>query len=375
MSRPKINIGVIGCGMISGNYLETLKSFEVINVAACADLNMERAKLKAAHYHVPRACSVDELLATPEIEIVVNLTTPGAHAEIGMAAIAAGKSLYNEKPLAVSRAEARQLLDAAHARGVLVGCAPDTFLGGPLQTCRKLIDDGRIGQPIAATACMLTHGPEDWHPEPAFYYQPGGGPMFDMGPYYLTTLVMLMGPVRRVTGTTKMTYPERTITSQPNNGTKIRVMTPTHIAGIMDFASGVVGTITTSFEVWATELPAIEIYGTEGTLSIANPSYFEGPIRLKRAGAGAWSTIPLPYQNNGHLISRGIGVVDMAYALRSGRQHQANGELAYHVLDIMHAFSEAASEGRHIELTSTCSRPAPLPSDWLYSLVEEAQER
>jgi predicted dehydrogenase len=358
MTETRINVGVIGCGVVSADYFAVLSHFPALDVVACADLNRERAQAKAAQYHIPRACSTEELLADPEIDLVVNLTTPEAHAEIGVAAIQGGKSLYTEKPLTVSREEARQLLTMAAARSVLVGCAPDTFLGAPLQTCRKLIDDGCIGQPIAASACMMTHGPEDWHPEPAFYYQPGGGPMFDMGPYYLTALVNLLGPIRRVTGATKLTYPEREITSRPNSGLKINVQTPTHVAGIIEFATGVLGTITTSFEIWASEIPPIEIYGTEGTLSIPNPSFFAGPIRLKRARTKEWQTVAL--MSNHHVDGRGLGIVDMAHALRSGRPHRASGELAYHVLDIMHAFHESALEGRRIDITSSCSRPAPL---------------
>jgi predicted dehydrogenase len=352
-------IGIVGCGNISGIYLEAGRVFDVLEIAACADLLPERASAKAAEYHIPKACSVAELLADPEIEIVVNLTIPWAHAEVALAALQAGKSVHNEKPLAVSREDGMRLLKLGRERGLRVGCAPDTFLGGGLQTCRKLIDDGWIGEPVAATAFMLCHGHESWHPDPDFYYQPGGGPMFDMGPYYLTALVHLMGPVRRVTGSTRITFPERIITSQPKHGTKIKVNVPTHVAGIMDFANGAVGTIVTSFDVWAAQVPHIEIYGTEGSLSVPDPNIFGGPVFVRRAGASDWSEVPLThgYAKN----SRGIGVADMAYALRSGRPQRASGDMAYHVLDIMHAFHDASREGRHVELTSTCTRPAPLP--------------
>jgi predicted dehydrogenase len=352
-------IGIVGCGNISGIYLEAGRVFDVLEIAACADLLPERASAKAAEYHIPKACSVAELLADPEIEIVVNLTIPRAHAEVALAALQAGKSVHNEKPLAVSREDGMRLLKLGRERGLRVGCAPDTFLGGGLQTCRKLIDDGWIGEPVAATAFMLCHGHESWHPDPDFYYQPGGGPMFDMGPYYLTALVHLMGPVRRVTGSTRITFPERIITSQPKHGTKIKVNVPTHVAGIMDFANGAVGTIVTSFDVWAAQVPHIEIYGTEGSLSVPDPNIFGGPVFVRRAGASDWSEVPLThgYAKN----SRGIGVADMAYALRSGRPQRASGDMAYHVLDIMHAFHDASREGRHVELTSTCTRPAPLP--------------
>lgn len=363
MTETRVTVGIIGCGVVSADYFRVLQHFPVLNVIACADLNLERAQAKAAQYHIPKVCSTEELLTDPEIDLVVSLTTPEAHAEIGMAALQEGKALYTEKPLTVNREEARQLLTMAATRNVLVGCAPDTFLGAPLQTCRKLIDDGYIGQPIAASACLMTHGPEDWHPEPTFYYQPGGGPMFDMGPYYLTALVHLLGPIRRVTGATKLTYPEREITSRPNTGAKIRVQIPTHVAGIIEFASGVLGTITTSFEVWASDIPAIEIYGTTGTLSIPNPSFFNGPIRLKRARAQEWQTVTL--MSHHHVDGRGLGIVDMAHALRNRHPHRASGELAYHILDVMHAFHEAALEGRHIEITSTCSRPTPLAMEEL----------
>jgi len=215
----------------------------------------------------------------------------------------------------------------------------------------------------------MCHGHEGWHPDPEFYYKAGGGPMFDMGPYYLTALVNLMGPVKRVTGSARITFPERLITSQPKFGTVIKVDVPTHVAGIMDFANGAVGTIITTFDVWAAELPRIEIYGTEGSLSVPDPNSFGGPVRIRRAGAGEWSEVPLThgYAQN----SRGIGVADMAYALRSGRPHRASGELAYHVLDIMHAFHDASREGKHIELRSTCAKPAALPLGLRHGTLDE----
>lgn len=354
----KTRIGIIGCGNISGIYLQADETFEIETVA-CADLVMEHAREQAARYNVPRACSTAELLADPGIEIVVNLTNPGAHAEIAMQAVEAGKSVYNEKPLTLARDEARRLLEAATARGIRVGGAPDTFLGGGLQTCRKLLDEGWIGEPIGATAFMLCHGHESWHPNPGYYYQPGAGPLFDMGPYYLTALVTLMGPVRRVSGAARITFPERTITSQPLYGTKIEVNTPTHVASTLEFASGAIGTLLTSFDVWAHELPHVEIYGTQGSLSLPDPNTFGGLVRVRQAGAEAWSDVPLTHGSTAN--SRGIGVADMAYALRSGRPHRASGQLAYHILDIMHATLESARQGRRVELDSACDRPSPLP--------------
>jgi len=325
---------------------------------ACADLIPERAQAKAATYGC-RACTPEEILADPEIEIVLNLTIPKAHASVALKALGAGKSAYNEKPLAITREDGRQMLDLAQRMQVRVGGAPDTFLGGGIQTCRKLIDDGWIGEPVAATAFMMCHGHESWHPDPEFYYKVGGGPMFDMGPYYLTALVNLMGPVRRVTGSARITFAQRLITSEPKYGTVIDVDVPTHVAGVLDFQSGAVGTIITTFDVWAAELPRIEIYGTEGSLSVPDPNTFGGPVRVRRRDQKEWMEVPLThgYAEN----SRGLGVADLAYALRAGRPARASGELTYHVLDIMHAIHDASREGRHITLASTCQRPAPLP--------------
>ena len=364
----KTKIGIVGCGAISGIYFQAGKTFENLDIVACADIIRERAEAKAAE-HGCRAVTVEELIADPEVKIVVNLTVPDAHAPIAQAAVEAGKCVHNEKPLTITRAEGRKLLETAKANGVLVGCAPDTFMGAGLQTCRKLIDDGEIGEPVAATAFMMCHGHETWHPNPEFYYKPGGGPMFDMGPYYLTALVNSIGPVRRVTSSTKITFPERLITSQPHCGKRIVVEVPTHVAGVMDFANGAIGTIIMTFDVWAAELPRIEIYGTEGSLSVPDPNCFGGPVRVRRAGAPQWEEVPLTHEYAEN--SRGIGVADMACALQSGRPHRASGELAYHILDVMHAFHDASREGRHIELKSTCSRPAPLPLGLAHGKLDE----
>ena len=353
------NVGVIGCGNISSIYLESPSTFDILNIVACADIDLERARSQASRYNVPKVYTVDELLADPDIDIVINLTIPKVHAQISKAAIEAGKAAYSEKPLAIDRSEGKALLDTTQAKNLRVGCAPDTFLGGGIQTCIKLIDDGAIGTPVGATAFMMGHGPESWHPDPEFFYQVGAGPMFDMGPYYVTALIAMLGPVQRVTGSARITQAERIITSQPKYGSKITVTTPTHVAGIMDFASGPVATIITSFDVWSHQLPRIEVYGTEGTLSVPDPNTFGGPVYLRRPEDKEWQEIPLThgYTQN----SRGIGVADMAHAMHSGRPHRASGNLAYHVLDIMQAFHDASQDGHHIQLTSMCERPAPLP--------------
>ena len=355
----KIKVGVIGCGNISSIYFKVMQTFNILEVAACSDLMMERAKASAQKFKIPKACTVKELLTDEEIEIIVNLTIPKAHAEVSIASLESGKNVYGEKPLAVTREEGQKILKTAKKKKLRVGSAPDTFLGAGIQTCRKIIDDGLIGKPIACTAFMTCHGHESWHPDPNFYYQPGGGPMLDMGPYYLTALINLMGPVRRVTGSANITFTERTITSQPKYGTKIKVKTPTHIAGIMDFANGAVGTIITSFDIWAANLPAIEIYGTEGSLTVPDPNCFGGPVRLHKPNSNLWKDRPLSYGYAEN--SRGIGVADMASAIVSGRPHRANGEMAYHVLDIMQAFNDASGTNKHIEISSTCHRPEALP--------------
>lgn len=360
MSLNSVKVGLIGCGMISKIYLENARELSIFDVVACADVIPERAQARASEFGIPNAPSVDALLADPEIEIVLNLTIPLAHAEVGRAVLAAGKHLYAEKPLAVSRADGRQLLDEARSRGLAVGSAPDTFLGGGIQTCRKLIDDGVIGEPVAAMAFYASHGHEGWHPDPDFYYQPGAGPLFDMGPYYLTALVALLGPIRRVSGAARVTFPERTITSQPKQGKVITVNTPTHVSGTLEFQSGVIGTVMSSFDVWPVDLPGILIYGSEGTLLVPDPNTFGGPVRLRPSGASRdWVDVPLTHGNV--VNSRGIGLADLAYALRQHRAPRASGALAYHILDTMQALLDTSASGQHVVLESQCERPLAVP--------------
>jgi predicted dehydrogenase len=363
MTARPARVGVVGCGNISRIYLQNARErFSALEVAACADLEPAKARARGEEFGVP-ACTPDELLADPAIEIVLNLTTPGAHAEVALAAVEAGKSVYNEKPLAVTREEGRRILKAAERRGVLVGCAPDTFMGAGLQTCRKLVDDGAIGRPTAFSANMLCHGHESWHPDPAFYYRAGGGPMLDMGPYYLTALVSVLGAVRRVAGLTGAAFDERTITSEPKRGQTVPVEVPTHLIGLLGFASGVRGSITTSFDVWAAHGAVIEVYGTEGSLALPDPNGFGGTPRLWTVATGEWRDVP---HSHAHAENcRGIGAADMADALRSGRPHRASGELAFHVLDVMRAVHESSDEGRYVELGSACERPAPMPPEGL----------
>lgn len=368
-SKTPVAVGLIGCGNISSIYLQNAQILDAIEIVACADLRREAAEAQAAKYGVGRVLGVEELLADPNIKIVLNLTTPESHGSIALAALEAGKSVYNEKPLAMSRAEALRMVEIAQAKGLLVGGAPDTFLGAGLQTVRELIDAGAIGEIVGANAFMMSRGHEHWHPNPSFYYKPGGGPMFDMGPYYLTALVALLGPVRRISGATRISRPVRTVTSQPRYGEVITVEVPTHVAGLLEFAAGPVGMIMTTFDVQASGLPWIEIYGTTGTIHAPDPNTFGGPVKVRRRGYKDFAEAILTHSYADQ--SRGLGVADMAYALQSGRAHRASGALCYHVLDIMHAIHDASREGRHITLTSGLERPAPLPTGLKDGLLDE----
>lgn len=358
--QGKVPVGIIGCGTISGIYAQMGQKFEDVEIVACADLDQGRARALAEKYQIPRALGVDELLADPGVAIVVNLTIPQAHGEVALRALKKDKHVYNEKPLTLRRREAREILGLAREKNLRVGCAPDTFLGGGAQTCRKLIDAGVIGEPVAAAGFVQSRGPEHWHPNPEFYYKRGGGPLFDMGPYYLTTLTALLGPVQRVTASARTSFAQRLISSQPFAGQMIEVEVPTHVSAVLEFSGGPVGTLVTSFDVVGHRLPRIEVYGSEGTLSVPDPNTFGGPVFLLRRGEKDWEEIPLAfgYEEN----SRGLGVADMANALKTGRDHRANERVAYHVLDVMHTISDAAESGRHLEIGSTMSRPDPLPA-------------
>jgi predicted dehydrogenase len=355
----RVGIGIIGCGNISSAYLKAGKSFPILDIRAVADLNSAAAEARGAEFGVP-AKSVADLLADQAIAIVVNLTVPKAHVEVGLQAVAAGKNVHSEKPLGIAVVEARRLIEAAKARGVRVGCAPDTFLGGAHQTCRKLIDEGAIGTPVAGTAVFMCPGHERWHPSPAFYYLPGGGPVLDMAPYYLTVLVNLLGPVRRVAGITSRIRAERMITSEPLKGTMMPVEVATHAAATLEFVDGAVITMALSFDVARHRHKPIEIYGTEAALSVPDPNWFGGDIEIATASAD-WKVVPTEhaYADANYRI---MGVADMAHAIRTNRPHRASGELAFHVLEVMEAFQRSSDEGRHITIESRPARPAMLPT-------------
>jgi predicted dehydrogenase len=360
----KIKVGIIGCGNISSIYLKNCQEFDHIDLVGCADLSIERAQTQAGKFHV-KAFTVQELLNDPTIDLVINLTIPRAHAEVCIQALEAGKHVYTEKPLAVTREEGQQILEVAREKGLLIGSAPDTFLGGGIQTAIHLIEKGEIGTPIGATAFVIGKGHEHWHPDPAFYYGVGGGPMFDMGPYYLTALISMLGPVHRISGSARISYPERTITSEPKAGKKIKVEVPTHISGVMEFASGAIGTLVTSFDAFGgSTLPPIEIYGSEGTILVPDPNTFGGPVQLRKRDEKHFVDIPLThgYDQN----SRGIGVADMALAIQNGSKHRANGQLAFHALEAMHAFHDASKSGTYYQMQSTCEKPEPLAVDYRF---------
>jgi len=346
-----MKIGIIGCGKISNAYLECAGLFPGLEIVRLADLIPERARSQAEAFGVPRWGRVEELLGDGEVELVINLTIPAAHMEVNRAILNAGKHVFCEKPFALNREDGAGLLELARAKGLRLGSAPDTFLGEAQQTCRKLIDDGAIGEVIAATAFMAGHGPERWHPAPAFFYQPGGGPMFDMGPYYLTALVNLIGPMARVSGFAKTSFRERVAPAGPAAGTRIEVTTPTHYTGAVEFASGAVATVIMSFDIWAHRLPLLEVHGTKGSIEVPDPNATYGTPMIYTPESNIWQDVPLAYPTvYGDKYGRGVGVAEMAEAIMAGRPHRAGGELALHIVDAMQGFGEAAERGRAVEM-------------------------
>jgi predicted dehydrogenase len=358
VSGTPAGVGIIGCGVISGAYLQAARFFPQLEVRALADLDQAAAEARGREFGIA-AMTVEALLASDAIEIVLNLTIPRAHAAVGHAALAAGKHVYLEKPLAVDLTEARPLLAAAAERGLRIGCAPDTFLGGAHQSARRLLDEGAIGEVVAGTAFLMVAGHERWHPNPDFYYaRAGGGPMLDMGPYYITDLVSLLGPVAEVAAFGRIGRNPRKIRTGPRAGSEVPVECTTHIAGVMAFESGPVVQIATSFEVWAHKHTPIELYGTEGSLAVPDPNRFGGMLELHPAD-GAWQVVPLShgYADGNY---RSLGLADMAAALRTARPHRASGELAYHVLEVMEALVRASEGAGIVKIKSRVARPAPL---------------
>jgi predicted dehydrogenase len=375
MTPEPLRVGVLGCGNISDAYLSRAPEFADLEVVACADRDADRAAAQAAKYGV-RAMAPDDLLADAEIGLVVNLTPPLAHFEVGLAALEAGKHLYAEKPLAVTLEEARGLSGAAEAAGLRLGSAPDTFLGGGHQNARRLLDEGAIGRPIAGTICFATHGMEHWHPDPAFFFRRGGGPVLDMGAYYVGALVNLIGPVTHVTAMAGRGYADRLVTSEgPRTGQRLPVEVDTHVSGALEFACGAIVTIVMSWDVWVETPFRLELYGESGTMVLPDPNFFGGATRVSRNG-GPFETIEpegLPYARPNRVTTRGtdvadyriIGVADMAQAIREGRPHRCSGDLALHVLEVLTALERSAREGAHVSIVSRCERPSPLETPFL----------
>ena len=377
MTMSPARVGIIGAGKISGIYLENSKKFDAFDVVAIADVRLEGAQARAAEYDISEALSVEDLLAHPDVETIINLTPHRVHGPVGLSIVEAGKNAYTEKPLAIHREEGARLLAAAKERGVRVGGAPDTFFGGAWQTARALIDEGVIGEPLGAFANLHTRPlprPANATPPPSqsvnqpgytsFYatesFEYGGGAIFDRGPYYLNALISLLGPVRRVTGSARKTWPQR-----EQGGRTLEVKVPTHVVGVLDFANGAVCNFTMSNDVLVTNLPHIEIYGTEGSLRCIDPNEFTGDLFVRTLTSPEMTAVPPRFGYNGN--SRGVGVADLSAAIRSGRPHRASGEMAFHVVDIITSIFDASESGQAVELASTCAQPAPLPQgleDW-----------
>ncbi|WP_043635339.1 Gfo/Idh/MocA family protein [Nonomuraea candida] len=353
MGQP-LNVGIVGCGAISAQYLTTIDRLPQVRLVAVADLDLDRAREAARPYPGVAATGVAELLADPGVDVVLNLTVPAAHADVALRAIAAGKDVYCEKPLAATGEEARRVLEAARAAGVRVGCAPDTVLGTGTQTARQAIDDGLIGRPVAAMATMVTPGHERWHPNPDFYYVPGGGPLLDMGPYYVSSLVTLLGPVASVIGAASRTRAKRTIGSGPRQGEEIPVTVDTHVTGVLVHESGALSTLVMSFDAVDTRAPNIEVHGERGSLVVPDPNRFDGDVLLTRLGDDGPRELPVSAGYAG--AGRGVGLIDFL----ADREPRAGGTLAFHVLDVMESLLASAHTGRSLDVGSTCERPRPV---------------
>ncbi len=375
-----LRVGLIGTGRISDIYLQTISKFSNVDIVACGSLNLEESRSKAETYDIPTVATPDAIIADPNIDAILNLTIPSAHASVSLAALEAGKHVYSEKPLVTDLADGRTVLDLAAKRGLIVGNAPDTWLGGRWQTVRRLLDRDAIGKPTSCAAFVGTHGTERHHPNPDFYYQAGGGPMLDLGPYYLSAMVFFLGPIARVAGMSNRAFERRMIENGPRNGAWMDVETDTHVQGMVEFASGAIGSITMSFDVWDSEMPRFEIYGTNGTICIPDPdpvygaNRFEGEVWIRTRETSRWSHQPRPtgrdnwqVAENAHGInedSRGVGLVEMADAIRHGRTPRCSGELAYHVLEAMTGILNSPTQGRFVDIKSRPTVPDIMPEQF-----------
>ena len=372
MSRD-LGVGIIGCGNISSAYLELASLFNGYNILAVADINMDNAKQRAAEFGV-RAQTVEELLAAEDIDLVINLTIPAAHVEVSRAILQADKHVYSEKPFVLSLAEAQELEEIARANGLRIGSAPDTFMGASHQLARSLIDGGAIGKVTSGTAIVMSHGMEDWHPNPDFFFKKGGGPILDLGPYYICNLVQLLGPVKQVTSFTGAASETRTIANGPRNGETVPVETPTTIHSLLSFESGAIITLLASWDVWTNDHPIMELYGTEGTMNVPDPNWFGGVLTVtERNGEPiekSWDhPFGVPNFEEIHSNYRGAGLSDMALSIQAGRSHRCNDEFATHVIEVMTAILEAGENGQVMTMTTTCERPETLGPDQARALM------
>ncbi len=370
----KLGVGVVGCGNISTIYLRNMSNFRDLKLVACADLREEVARDQAGQFGI-EALTIEALLARPDIQIVVNLTTPNAHFVVSHAALSAGKHVFGEKPITVEAADAAALVNEAARRGLKLGCAPDTFLGGGGRTARELIDAGRIGKVLYGTCFLMSHGMEHWHPDPTFFFKPGGGPILDMGPYYLAALINLLGSVTHVQGRASSGFATRLVSSKgPMNGKSIAVETPTTVMALLHFETGADIVFTMSWDVWKHGHAPIELYGTEGSLRVPDPNFFGGVVQYTERGSD-WISLAADDRAFGkpnwrspnwadHMPSqanyRCLGIADLASSVLHGTPHRASGALASHALEVMHATLKAGVEGGEIAVRSRVDRPATM---------------
>ncbi|MER8765193.1 MULTISPECIES: Gfo/Idh/MocA family oxidoreductase [unclassified Mesorhizobium] len=364
----KLGIGVIGCGNISKAYFSLAPLFRGIEMRACADINMEAAKARAKEFKL-RAETVEGLLKADDIDIIVNLTIPAVHYEVSKQILDAGKHVYSEKPFVLSVKEGLDLKKRAESKGLRIGSAPDTFLGGAHQLVRDLIDTGRLGRITSGTCHVMSHGMEHWHPNPDFFFQPGAGPVLDIGPYYITNLIQLIGPVKRVAAFASIPMTERIISSKPRAGEKIPVSTPTTIHGVLEFENGAVVTLNTSWDVWSHGHAPMELYGEAGTVFVPDPNFFGGDVRFTEAAklAKKLPKWPHPFGVPNEMHSQGMmanyrtaGLADMAIAIREGRPHRCSMELALHAVDVMTGLLRSGETGKFVAMQTSCERPAAL---------------
>jgi predicted dehydrogenase len=351
---------VVGCGVISNQYLKNLTQFPDVRVLFCADIDKERARAQAAAYDVPASGSVGQALDHPGVGLVVNLTTPAAHAQVAAAAVTAGKHVWNEKPLTLDVATGHQLLEQARAANVRVGCAPDTVLGAGIQSARRLIAKGGIGTPLSALTLLQGPGPEVWHPDPEFLFAKGAGPLFDLGPYYLSTLAVIFGPASRVAAVSRQARKTRSIGSGAKQGTEFPVQVPTYTAALAEYEAGQAAQLLFSWDSPLSRHGLIEITGTEATLAIPDPNRFDGDLRIRLAGDDDWAVIP----SAGASAGRGMGVVEMARAIAAGEPHRASGDMALHVLEVMAKIDRSGVTGQFEPVETTFGAPAPLSVEW-----------